>query len=127
MSADAQLFSDEELEQAVKQKDRHLLDRYLASRDVHAAVRAFYLQSVPGRTGKKLASTAENNLRLARAKLLYRKRMEAHGDVRRARAEMLAEFDMAEETAARLTEGRIPDVNRICAEISGSPDFKIGR
>jgi hypothetical protein len=119
----------DDIARAIRQRDRTLLDRVLEFYGVPANVRAFYRQSVPGRTGKTSKFTADRNRSLARAKLFYSARMAEHADVKRARAEMMASFPklMTEETAVRLTEGRMPHINRICAEISGPPDFKIGR
>lgn len=120
------IFTREELEAAIARRDRDLLDSHLESRGVESCLREFYLQSKPNREGKRSAAKVENDHRLARAKLLYKERMAAHGNVERARAEMIERFPMALETAVKLTEGRMTAVNQILLEYQDRPISKSG-
>jgi hypothetical protein len=121
----AERFSDEELAFAVKGKDRFFLDRYLGSKGVSLIVREFYMRSKPGREGKTSDAKVKNDRKLARAKLFYKERMRVHGDVKRARAEMTERFPMHIDKAARLTEGNITHINRICDEMSDPVVLKL--
>lgn len=125
MTADAQQFSEQELADAVRQKDRGLIDLYLASRGVNADVRAFIMRSKPNREKTATQGKEERDLRYAQAKLFYTEQRKKH-DVERARDETLKAFPMHIETLVRITEGDLTHVNRICAEIS-SPDVSKSR